>query len=214
MDLNELQNMRQSYEKFTLDEAETGDDPIQFFQTWFEIAKKEKVLEPNAMHLATVDGSGKPSGRVVLLKGIEQGNFLFFTNYESQKASDLIQNNQVALTFFWGELERQVRIEGKATKVSRAESEEYFSKRPRISQLGALVSKQSEVVPNRKFLEDKMDALEKELEGKSIPTPDSWGGYAILPSKIEFWQGRQGRLHDRVVFEKEGSTWKKYRLSP
>lgn len=214
MDPNELQNMRQSYEKFTLDEAETGDDPIQFFQTWFEIAKTEKVLEPNAMHLATVDGSGKPSGRVVLLKGIEQGKFLFFTNYESQKANDLIQNNQVALTFFWGELERQVRIEGKATKVSRAESEEYFSKRPRISQLGALVSKQSKVVPNRKFLEDKMNALEKELEGKPIPTPDSWGGYAILPSKIEFWQGRQGRLHDRVVFEKESSTWKKYRLSP
>lgn len=214
MNPNELQNMRQSYEKFTLDESETGQDPILFFQKWFEVAKAEKVLEPNAMHLSTVDGSGKPSGRVVLLKGIESGNFLFFTNYDSQKSSDLAINNQVALTFFWGELERQIRIEGRATKVSRQDSEDYFSKRPRISQLGALVSKQSEVVPNRAYLEEKMSALEKEMEGKPIPTPLTWGGYAVNPIKIEFWQGRQGRLHDRILFEKKNSDWRKSRLSP
>ncbi|WP_411822287.1 pyridoxamine 5'-phosphate oxidase [Leptospira sp. 'Mane'] len=209
-----LQDMRKSYEKFTLNEEETGNDPILFFQKWFSIAEKEKTEEPNIMHLSTVSRDGQPSGRIVLLKGISNNRFLFFTNYDSRKGKELEENPKAALTFFWAGQERQVRIEGSVTKVSREESVDYFSKRPRISQLGAIASKQSSVVPDRNYLEQQLEHYEKEWEGKDLPTPEEWGGYALFPHMIEFWQGRKGRLHDRILFTRTEEGWRKERLSP
>ncbi|WP_425460544.1 pyridoxamine 5'-phosphate oxidase [Leptospira ilyithenensis] len=209
-----MEDMRKSYEKFTLSEEETGNDPILFFQKWFSIAEEENVEEPNVMHLSTVSKDGQPSGRIVLLKGISENKFLFFTNYDSRKGKELEENPKAALTFFWANLERQVRIEGSITKVSRKESIDYFSKRPRVSQLGAIVSKQSSVVPDRNYLEKELERYEKELEGKDVPTPEEWGGYGLAPHRIEFWQGRKGRLHDRIQFTLTGEGWQKDRLAP
>ncbi|TGN20210.1 pyridoxamine 5'-phosphate oxidase [Leptospira idonii] len=206
--------MRKSYEKFTLSEEDAGNDPISFFHRWFEIAKQENVEEPNAMHLATVNKEGQPSGRVVLLKSVVDGNFLFFTNYDSRKGKNLSGNPKASLTFFWASLERQVRIEGTVSPVSRQDSIDYFSKRPRVSQLGAYISNQSEIVPNREYLESLYRKYDQEFEGKEIPTPENWGGYSLEPNLIEFWQGRKGRLHDRIQFVLREGRWKRDRLSP
>jgi len=210
----ELQGMRIQYEKYTLLEDDTGYDPIVFFEKWFLAAKEAKVLEPNAMHLSTVGKDGKPSGRIVLLKGLEEGQFLFFTNTSSKKAGELKKNPFCALTFFWGELERQVRIEGQVRLLPRNYALDYFPKRPRISQLGAVASRQSRVVEDRKFLEKAMEEAERTYENQEIPPPEDWGGFAVLPHLMEFWQGRKGRLHDRIQFEKDKQNWKRYRLSP
>jgi pyridoxamine 5'-phosphate oxidase len=210
-DLNE---MRKSYEKYTLSEDEAGLDPILFFQKWFELARKENVEEPNAMFLATVNREGQPSGRVVLLKEVSGGEFVFFTNYESRKAMELAFNPKASLTFFWHSQERQIRIEGTVSKVSKETSLAYFAKRPRVSQLGALASKQSSVVTDRSVLEARLLELETSLEGKPVPMPEEWGGYTLRPKLIEFWQGRQGRLHDRIQFTRESDAWTRERLSP
>lgn len=212
--MNDLAHMRQSYKRSVLSETTAGTDPLALFSLWFSEAKEEGEPEPNAMCLATVNKEGQPSVRIVLLKGLIRNEFQFFTNYHSVKGNDIAENNHVALNFFWPKLERQVRIEGIATKISKEESEGYFAIRPRESQIGAHTSNQSSVVPSREFLEEKFATLSKEWEGKEIPMPEFWGGYSVAPTKIEFWQGRVGRLHDRILFEKLKDEWKRTRLSP
>lgn len=212
--LNELAHMRQTYKRSVLSESTAGNDPFTLFSLWFSEAKEEGEPEPNAMSLATVDKAGQPSVRIVLLKGLIRNEFQFFTNYLSDKGKDIADNNHVALNFFWPKLERQVRIEGIATKLSKEESQSYFQIRPRESQIGAHTSNQSSVVPSREFLEEKFAALSKEWDGKEIPMPEFWGGYSVYPTKIEFWQGRVGRLHDRILFEKQNESWFRSRLSP
>jgi pyridoxamine 5'-phosphate oxidase len=211
---HDMKDMRKSYEKYTLNEEDTGLDPISFFQKWFQLAKQENVEEPNAMTLSTVSKDGQPSGRVVLLKEIANGDFIFYTNYDSRKGKEIEENPKAALTFFWQKQERQIRIEGVISKVLRATSLDYFEKRPRVSQLGALASHQSAIVPNRDYLENVFAKLENDLEGKPVPMPETWGGYALNPNRIEFWQGRQGRLHDRLEFIRTKESWKRNRLSP
>ncbi|WP_210410759.1 pyridoxamine 5'-phosphate oxidase [Leptospira yanagawae] len=212
--MNDLANMRNSYERSVLSEQTAGTDPLALFSKWFTEAKEEKELEPNAMSLATVNKEGQPSVRIVLLKGLIRNEFQFFTNYHSHKGKDILDNPKVALTFFWPKLERQIRIEGTVSKISKEESEAYFKIRPRESQIGAHTSNQSSVVSSREELESKFQFLSKEWEGKEIPMPEFWGGYSVYPTKIEFWQGRVGRLHDRILFERKHSSWERTRLSP
>ncbi|WP_208652733.1 pyridoxamine 5'-phosphate oxidase [Leptospira montravelensis] len=212
--MNELPHMRKLYTRSVLSEETAGLDPLKLFSLWFSEAKEEEEAEPNAMSLATVDKTGQPSVRIVLLKGLIRDEFQFFTNYDSDKGRDIAENHLVALNFFWPKLERQIRIEGKANRISNEESESYFAVRPRESQIGAHTSNQSSVVPSREFLEEKFAKLTKEWEGKEIPKPKNWGGYSVSPTKIEFWQGRVGRLHDRISFERLESGWKRSRLSP
>jgi pyridoxamine 5'-phosphate oxidase len=167
------------------------------------------------MTLATADKAGRPSSRIVLLKEVDERGFTFFTNYESRKGRELAENPHAALTLYWAELERQICIVGEVTKTSRAESEKYFAMRPRGSQLGACVSRQSLVVPDRGFLEKRLAEVEKQVEGGDVPTPAYWGGYILAPSRIEFWQGRPNRLHDRFQYSKQaGGSWRIDRLSP
>lgn len=211
---NDLQNMRRLYTRSVLSEESAGSNPLELFQLWFSEAKEEGEQEPNAMSLATVNKSGQPSARIVLLKGLIREEFQFFTNYDSDKGKDIAENNKVALNFFWPKLERQIRIEGLARPISKEESESYFAVRPRESQIGALASNQSSVVPSRKFLEEKFASLTKDWEGKEVPMPENWGGYSVFPTKIEFWQGRVGRLHDRIQFERKENEWERTRLSP
>lgn len=211
---NELQNMRRLYTRSVLSEETAGSNPLELFNLWFSEAKTEGESEPNAMSLATVDKSGQPSARIVLLKGLIRDEFQFFTNYSSDKGKDISENNKVALNFFWPKLERQIRIEGLANPISKEESQAYFQVRPRESQIGALTSNQSSVVPSREFLEEKFAALTKKWEGKEVPMPENWGGYSVFPTKIEFWQGRVGRLHDRIQFVRKESGWERSRLSP
>lgn len=212
--MNDLAHMRQSYKRSVLSETTAGTDPLALFSLWFSEAKEEGEPEPNAMSLATVNKEGQPSVRIVLLKGLIRNEFQFFTNYHSDKGNDIAENNHVALNFFWPKMERQIRIEGIAVKIPREESERYFAIRPRESQIGAHTSNQSSVVPSREFLEEKFATLSKEWEGKEIPMPEFWGGYSVSPTKIEFWQGRVGRLHDRILFEKQKDEWQRTRLSP
>ncbi|EKS07124.1 pyridoxamine 5'-phosphate oxidase [Leptospira santarosai] len=212
---SKISEIRKNYSLSSLDTEDAGDDPISFFQKWFEEAVLSEVLEVNAMTLATATKEGKPNARIVLLKGIVEGSFIFYTNYESKKGRELEGNPRVCLVFFWPELERQVRIEGYVTKVSREESNVYFHSRPRGSQIGAVVSPQSSEIPNRKFLEKRFEEFSKRFEGKEVDLPDHWGGYAVRPDRIEFWQGRSSRLHDRIVFEKDtDSSWRKFRVAP
>jgi len=177
-------------------------------------AISSNLLEPNAMILATANKDGAPSARTVLLKGFDERGFVFYTNYESAKAKNLSENPIASLLFFWAELERQARIEGKVEQVSKADSEEYFRSRPRESQLGAWASKQSSVIASREVLEKKFEEMRKKFEGKEIPLPPFWGGYRVIPQSIEFWQGRESRLHDRICYSFENGKWKIERLSP
>ncbi|MDZ7807884.1 MAG: pyridoxamine 5'-phosphate oxidase [Gracilimonas sp.] len=214
MNKEQLQKLREDYSKHSLDEPNVSDDPIEQFESWMQEAMKAKVPEPNAMTLSTVDAGNKPHSRVVLLKGIEDGEFVFYTNHQSDKGSELEQNPNVALCFLWLELERQVRIEGTAEKLSQEESEAYFKLRPYKSQIGALASNQSTVVPNREFLEKRFEELKEKYSEGDVPKPESWGGYKIKPEVFEFWQGRRSRLHDRIKFGKVGDKWDIKRLSP
>ncbi|AYV57623.1 pyridoxamine 5'-phosphate oxidase [Leptospira kmetyi] len=212
---SKIADIRTSYTLSSLDIEDTGNDPIVFFQKWFQEAVLSEVFEVNAMTLATATKDGIPDARTVLLKGITNDSFLFYTNYESRKGKELEENPKACLVFFWSELERQIRIEGNVTKVSKEESEEYFHSRPRESQIGAVASPQSQKIPDRKFLEERFAKLSKEFEGKEVELPNHWGGYAVQPIRIEFWQGRSSRLHDRIVFEKKsGSSWDKFRVAP
>ncbi|MDB5117964.1 MAG: pdxH, partial [Mucilaginibacter sp.] len=190
-------------------------NPIKQFEIWFNEAIEARVLEPNAMTLATATPDGRPSARIVLLKGYNTDGFAFYTNYLSRKGKEITKNPLGALTFFWGELERQVRIEGTIEKLSKEQSERYFHSRPKSSQIGALASPQSQEIADRETLETKMSELEAEYADKEIPKPSFWGGYILKPRLIEFWQGRPSRLHDRILFKKtDNKNWKKVRLAP
>lgn len=209
-----LADLRENYTRGSLDVTYVLPDPLAQFQRWFDQAAESQLPEPNAMHLATVGPDGRPSGRIVLLKGLDDG-FLFFTNYQSRKGHELAHNDHAALTFFWVELERQVRVQGCVERVSEAESDAYFASRPRGSQIGAWVSAQSEVVPDRAFLEKRAEELEAQFAGKQVPRPPHWGGYRLRPEYLEFWQGRPSRLHDRIAYTKQqNGIWKIERLSP
>ena len=198
-----------------LDELTIDRDPIKQFQKWFAEAVAAKVPLAEAMSLATVDSEGKPKSRMVLLKQVDQDGFVFFTNYRSDKAKELEANPNVALTFHWSQLERQVRIEGVVTKTSVAESQAYFATRPRESQIGAWASPQSSVISGREELEAKQRELEQVYEGGPVPWPEHWGGFRVQPNRIEFWKGRIGRLHDRLVYERSSDeTWLIVRLAP
>lgn len=215
MNQQELQNLRQDYSAASLSETTININPIKQFDTWFNEAIEAKLPEPNAMTLATATHDGRPSARVVLLKGFDVNGFVFYTNYLSRKGKEITKNPLGAINFFWGELERQVRIEGTIEKLSKEESEKYFHSRPKLSQFGAVVSPQSQEIPNREILESKMSQLETEYADKDIPKPSFWGGYILKPRMIEFWQGRSSRLHDRILYKKiDNKNWKKVRLAP
>ncbi|MBC7565353.1 MAG: pyridoxamine 5'-phosphate oxidase [Pedobacter sp.] len=216
MDLTKenLQNLRQDYRVASLSESDIEADPILQFKKWFSDAVNAQLYEPNVMTFATADSDGKPSARIVLLKGFDEHGFVFYTNYESKKSQDLIENPQAALVFFWAELERQVRVEGIVSKVDKEVSKAYFHSRPIGSQIGAIASPQSAVITDRSILEDKVSALTTQYEGKEIPAPDNWGGYLVEPKHIEFWQGRSSRLHDRIIYDFVESAWKINRLAP
>lgn len=213
MEKSTIQDFRVHYSLDNLDEKHVATNPFEQFEKWFENAVEAGILEPNAMFLATIEDN-KPKGRVVLLKGVENEGFVFYTNYDSKKGKQLMENNFASMTFFWDKLERQVRIEGQIEKVSEQTSDEYFHSRPRGSQIGAWVSNQSEVINGREVLEQKLDEMMVKFEQVDvIPRPPHWGGYILFPSSFEFWQGRPNRLHDRLLFTKE-DNWKIERLSP
>ena len=209
-----LQNLRQDYRVASLSENDVAANPFLQFKKWFSDAIEAQLYEPNVMTFATADSDGKPSARIVLLKGFDENGFVFYTNYESRKANDLVENPQAAAVFFWAELERQVRIEGIVSKIDKETSEAYFHSRPIGSQIGAIASPQSSVITNRTILEEKVSMLTAEYEGKVIPKPDNWGGYLIEPKRIEFWQGRSSRLHDRITYDFIEGFWKISRLAP
>ncbi|WP_337044243.1 pyridoxamine 5'-phosphate oxidase [Emticicia sp. 17c] len=208
----DLASLRLNYLLNELVEENVSENPFKQFEKWFNEALEAQILEPNAMHLATIS-NGKPHGRIVLLKGFDENGFVFYTNYESNKGKQIAEVPFASLTFFWGDLERQVRIEGEIVKTSSEESDEYFQVRPRGSQIGAWVSRQSSVI-SKAELENRQQELEKYYADKTIPRPPYWGGYRLIPEKVEFWQGRPSRLHDRILFTKNGNTWKIERLSP
>ena len=212
----DLSNYRKSYEKSELLLENTPENPLELFQKWFyEVDKFFNEAETNAMTLSTIGLDGFPKNRVVLLKRFTHEGFVFYTNYESEKGKAMAKNPNVCLSFFWHGAERQIIIKGKAEKIAQNLSDGYFESRPRGSQLGALVSHQSEVLPSRSYLEQKLLELEKEFIGKEIPRPAYWGGYIVKPIEMEFWQGRPNRLHDRICYKlQSGYNWSKNRLSP
>ena len=209
-----IADLRKDYTLNGLDQTDVSPDPIVQFQQWFAAALAAGVHEPNAMHLATINPEGRPEGRIVLVKGVDAAGFSFYTNYNSQKGISLGANPMTSLTFFWPELERQVRIEGWVEKVSETESDTYFNSRPRGSQLGAWVSQQSQVIAGRDVLTSQQEELENRFNGQPIPRPPHWGGFRVIPDKIEFWQGRPSRLHDRIRYRLEAGTWVIERVSP
>ena len=209
-----IADIRREYARARLDEAHVSPDPVAEFDRWFSQAQEAKVLEPNAMALATATRDGTPSVRMVLLKGFDERGFVFFTDYRSRKGAELEGNPRAALAFYWGELERQVRITGTVELTSAQESEEYFRTRPRGSRLGAWVSHQSRVIPSRDLLESRLREVEERFPTDDVPLPPHWGGYRLRPEEVEFWQGREDRLHDRIRYLRDGSGWKVERLSP
>lgn len=209
-----LQNLRQDYKRATLTEKDTAQNPIAQFEKWFTDALNAQLYEPNVMTLATVDKAGHPDARIMLLKGFDENGFTFFTNYLSEKGKELKKNPFACVVFFWPELERQVRISGKIDKLDKESSEQYFNARPRGSQIGAIVSPQSQAIENREILEKKVEELDTAYGSRPIPKPAHWGGYLLKPTAIEFWQGRPNRLHDRIKYELNATKWTKKRLAP
>ena len=210
-----IADIRKEYKKQALQEKDVDSDPILQFGKWWDDAIKSEVDEVNAMTLATATASGIPDARIVLLKDYTEQGFVFFTNYESRKGNELSENPQACLVFFWKELERQIRISGSVEKIPLAESDAYFSSRPKDSQLGAWASPQSRVITTRGIIEERATQYQQQFGNENIPRPDHWGGYIVKPDSIEFWQGRPGRLHDRIQYTllKEGN-WKMERLAP
>jgi pyridoxamine 5'-phosphate oxidase len=213
--LDHISRLRKEYTRAGLDESDAAQDPIEQFRGWFDDALAADLHEPNAMTLATATPGGSPSARIVLIKGFDERGFIFYTNYGGRKAREIEANPHCALVFYWGELERQVRVEGRVSRISGEESDAYFASRPRGSQLGAWVSEQSRSIANRGALELRLRELEREYEGCEIPRPPFWGGYRVEPEVIEFWQGRENRLHDRLLYRRsEDGGWKRERLQP
>ncbi|KAF1032258.1 pyridoxine/pyridoxamine 5'-phosphate oxidase [Burkholderia lata] len=211
-----LADLRINYSRASLDEADVAHDPFAQFDRWFKEALAAKLPEPNTMTLATVGDDGRPSARIVLIKGVDERGFVFFTNYESRKGRDLAAHPQAALLFYWIELERQVRIEGRIEKTSAEESDRYFASRPLGSRIGAWASEQSAVIDSRATLEAQEKSV-SERYGDNPPRPPHWGGYRLVPDSIEFWQGRPSRLHDRLLYTRDADTspsWSISRLSP
>ena len=213
--MQNLADIRKEYSKESLDIKTVNPDPVLQFEHWFDEALKADIPEPTAMHLATVNEHGRPSSRVVLLKGIERKKFVFYTNYQSKKGKELELNPACALTFFWPDLERQIRIEGVVERVDPETSTRYFQSRPRESQVGAWSSPQSVMIQDRNILEERVAQMTKKFEGyATLPRPNQWGGYRVDPMLIEFWQGRPSRLHDRIQYTKIEDSWKIHRLAP
>jgi pyridoxamine-phosphate oxidase len=215
MKQEDIQNIRSEYLAASLSEKDANQDPIKQFEKWFNEALKAELQEPTAMTLATATHDGRPSSRIVLMKGFDSNGFVFYTNYLSRKGKEIARNPLGALLFFWGTLERQVRIEGTIEKISKEDSVKYFLTRPRGSQLGAVVSPQSQEISGRDILDKKWQDAEAEYKDKDVVKPSYWGGYILKPRLIEFWQGRPSRLHDRILYKKiDNKNWKKVRLAP
>lgn len=213
--MSKIADIRNEYSKASLDIKTVTKDPIQQFLKWFDEALKAEVTEVNAMSLATINQQHRPSCRIVLLKGVEHSKFCFYTNYQSTKGKDLDTNPACALTFFWPELERQVRIEGVATRVAESLSDAYFQSRPRGSQIGAWSSPQSTIIEDSSLLQERVKQIEERFKNQEpLPRPKQWGGYEVAPFLIEFWQGRPNRLHDRVVYTRVENEWKINLLAP
>lgn len=214
MDIS-VADLRKEYTFQGLNEADADPNPFEQFKIWFDQALLSQLPEPNAMTIATASLDGKPSARLVLLKDYDQRGFVFYTNYESDKGQQLLQNPWAAIAFWWAELERQVRITGRVEQVDDAEADQYFNSRPKSSQLGAWASHQSQVIPNREVLEQRLQQLKEEYENKAVLRPPYWGGFRVVPCQIEFWQGRPSRLHDRLLYHRgEAGSWLMQRLSP
>jgi len=210
-----IADMRRDYSSGALELSDLNPDPIVQFQSWFADAQKSEIVEPNAMSLATATSDGMPSARFVLLKGVDERGFRFFTNYESRKGNELLANPQAALAFFWAKLERQVRIEGHVERLSAEESAAYFRSRPKGSQISSAISPQSQPLPDRESLERQVAAASETYAESDVPFPaETWGGYVVIPERIEFWQGRKSRLHDRFRYQLEKGHWKIERLAP
>lgn len=209
----DISSIRKDYSLRSLEISDVNANPLIQFQKWFDEALNSEVLEVNAMCLSTLGLDGFPNGRIVLLKGVDSG-FVFFTNYESQKGLELESDPNASMTFFWAELERQIRVKGRIEKISPEESDVYFYSRPLGSQIGAWVSPQSKIIASREVLEENQHKIEQELEDTPIKRPQHWGGYRLIANQIEFWQGRPSRLHDRIRFDLESGNWKISRLAP
>lgn len=214
-DVNKISEIREDYREDGLLESDLFPDPLKQFEAWMQEALDAKVHQPNAMTLATATAAGVPSSRIVLLKEVDHEGFVFFTNYESQKSREMLENPRASLNFIWLPLARQIRVDGVVSKASSATSDAYFRTRPRGSQIGAWASAQSEVVADRKALEESFKEIEKLYEGQDVPRPEHWGGFVLIPRTVEFWQGRPSRLHDRIRYKKTGQgEWLIERLSP
>ncbi|MET0927990.1 MAG: pyridoxamine 5'-phosphate oxidase [Aeromicrobium sp.] len=214
MESPDLARMRSEYARTGLDEADAGHDPLSLFARWLDEAIDAEVPEPNAMALATSTPDGSPSVRIVLLKGLDARGLVFFTGYDSRKGRDLEGNPRAAATMLWHPLQRQVRVEGSVTRVDAAESDEYFASRPRGAQIGAVASPQSRTIPDRQALEDRVAEVEHVFAEREVVRPPVWGGYRIALETVEFWQGRESRLHDRLRFTRTGDSWTRDRLAP
>jgi len=209
-----INQLRYDFTLETLDEKDTEESPFKQFEKWFKQAVDSKILDANAMNISSCINN-KPSSRIVLLRGFNEDGLVFYTNYNSKKSKELIQNPHIAINFFWPELQRQIRIEGVCEKQNPAESDRYFEARPRKSKLGAWASPQSEEVENREVLEKLLEDFENKFKDKEVPRPDFWGGFVIKPSFFEFWQGREGRLHDRITYKlSDNNSWKRARIAP
>jgi len=218
MSLKEVKNYinknRRDFADKPFSEEMASNDPIEQYSVWFKEAMSSNIVDPYAACLSTVDSSGRPSSRILYIRDFNKDGFIFYTNYDSKKGYDILENNYGALNVFWGELERQIRIKGLIKKVDDSKSDKYFNDRPRASQIGAWASDQSQKIKNRKELESKIRFFEDKFKGINIPRPSNWGGYNLSPYQIEFWQGRPSRLHDRILYVKENNQWVKSRLSP